>query len=447
MSRSTVMAFVSVMLVVGCVSWLPFGLAVKYLVDLVALGHSLAKTILLLLFVLALSLLVKWVPEVSSRWAYRFAWLLPLFFLANLGQYLWYCSRFGIEANGWSAVVRDGFWSMSRLDHTHTAKAMLSSLPTWLATKTDVGYALGAVFPQPVLWAQLGLFLLTIGLCMLSCVYRLRNDSVGRATSFVLTSFVLVKCLVDGGVLIPEVWAAAPVFAGLVFGRKGVVVCGLLALAYLGSLFFWKPGALAIIFLDWLPALLMLSAPLVWERSHRAALALCLVVLWAPVARYQLVPESRFRPHSLNTAAYIWQDLKQDWKVYIVSNGRLSVPSTEFHVESELFNDATGYCLTTITLTTDITVLDLSQALGLESVRRPISWYQGPVQVKAKALVLDGSVQEILSSPLIKSSDQRGDTLELLFVPGVNKDLAVSALGPHLTVVHDFVLSYPDSSK
>ena len=165
------------LLIAGCLFSTLFGLGVKYVVDIIALGHSLAKTLLFLLFVFFLSLLVKWWPPVSARWSYRFAALLPVLFVGNLIQYLWYCRSYELNVNDWSAVIRDGFWTMSRLDHTHTAKAMLSALPKQLAETTDVGYAFGAIFPQPLLWLQLVLFLLTIGACTLSCVHWLRNVS------------------------------------------------------------------------------------------------------------------------------------------------------------------------------------------------------------------------------------------------------------------------------
>ena len=132
------------LLIAGCLFSTLFGLGVKYVVDIIALGHSLAKTLLFLLFVFFLSLLVKWWPPVSARWSYRFAALLPVLFVGNLIQYLWYCRSYELNVNDWSAVIRDGFWTMSRLDHTHTAKAMLSALPKQLAETTDVGYALAS---------------------------------------------------------------------------------------------------------------------------------------------------------------------------------------------------------------------------------------------------------------------------------------------------------------
>ena len=442
MTRSTGLVLLSGALLGLCATGTSFGLVVKYLVDIIALGHSLAKTFLFLLFVLTLSLFLKWLPELSSRWKYRFAGVLPFFFVANFVQYVWYCRHFGLKVNGWSAVVKNGYWSMSRLDHIHTAKAMLSGLPTWLAIKTDVGYSIGAVFWAPLLWLQLTVFLLTLVVCFLACVQRLQSDSAGRAVSYVLASFVLMKCLVDGGVLTPEVWAAAPVFAGIGFGRRGLAVVGPLTVTFLSSLIFWKAGALSLIVLDWLPALLALSLPLVFERRPRLAVVIGLLVLVSPVARYGLIESSRFRPHALNTAAYAWTSLEKGWKLHIVSFGKLK-KRENLRISSESLNEKTGFCLTEATLLADTTVFELCQDLDLETVRRPVSWYPGLVRVTAKVQVLEGSLEEILDSPLINSWRYEGDALQLDLRSGVNKDLAVSLLGPRLSIVHDFVLSYP----
>lgn len=446
MSRSTVVALLSALLIWGCLGWAPFGLLVKGLVDLVALGHSLAKTLLLLLFILVLSLLVKRKGSVSDVWTRRFALLLPVLFLANLIQYLWYCNKFGIAPIGWSAVVEGGYWTMSRLDHTHTAKAMLSPLPGWLATRTDVGHSLGALFPKPLLWLQLVLFLLVIALAGFTSVHQLKNDTPGRATSYVLASFVLVKCLVDGGLLIPEVWAAVPVFSYLVFGRDGLKMGTSLSLVYAGSLFFWKPGAPAIVLLDWLPALVALFVPVVWERSKSLSLALLLLVLTTPFIRYYAVPSSRFRPHALNTAAYSYESLKQGWRVYIASPRRLPRAGL-LDIESEVMASQTGFYLTQGTLTADTTPMELCRTFGLEVVRRPISWYHGPVQVESRTVVLKGSLDAVADSPLVTSFQQEQDKVSVLFRPGVNRDLAMAALGSGLVVLHDFRLSYPKAGR
>ena len=86
MSRSTLTAGAVALLIAGSLFSTLFGLGVKYVVDIIALGHSLAKTLLFLLFVFFLSLLVKWWPPVSARWSYRFAALLPVLFIGNLIQ-------------------------------------------------------------------------------------------------------------------------------------------------------------------------------------------------------------------------------------------------------------------------------------------------------------------------------------------------------------------------
>ena len=69
MSRSTLTAGAVALLIAGSLFSTLFGLGVKYVVDIIALGHSLAKTLLFLLFVFFLSLLVKWWPPVSARWS------------------------------------------------------------------------------------------------------------------------------------------------------------------------------------------------------------------------------------------------------------------------------------------------------------------------------------------------------------------------------------------
>ena len=444
MSRSTLMGGAVALLIAGCLFSTLFGLGVKYVVDIIALGHSLAKTLLFLLFVFFLSLLVKWWPPVSARWSYRFAALLPVLFVGNLIQYLWYCRSYELNVNDWSAVIRDGFWTMSRLDHTHTAKAMLSALPKQLAETTDVGYAFGAIFPQPLLWLQLVLFLLTIGACTLSCVHWLRNERPGRSVSFVLCSFVLVKCLIDGGLLIPEVWAAVPVFCGLLFGRRGWMVGGGATLLYAGSMFFWKTGASDIVALDLLPGFVALSTPLLWARNRIVGIVALACVIVSPAARYQLVPDSRFRPHAVNTIVYAGEPLKAGWKVYIVSVGRVAPLPGPFTPESELFQSETGYCLTTVTLTADTTPLELSSLLGLEVARRPVSWYQGPVEVAARVQLREGEWNEILDQPVVESHQLDGDRVRLRMIPGVNRDMAISVLGPHLSVVDDFRFSYPE---
>ena len=256
--------------------------------------------------------------------------------------------------------------------------------------------------------------------------------------------FVLVKCLIDGGLLIPEVWAAVPVFCGLLFGRRGWMVGGGATLLYAGSMFFWKTGASDIVALDLLPGFVALSTPLLWARNRIVGIVALACVIVSPAARYQLVPDSRFRPHAVNTIVYAGEPLKAGWKVYIVSVGRVAPLPGPFTPESELFQSETGYCLTTVTLTADTTPLELSSLLGLEVARRPVSWYQGPVEVAARVQLREGEWNEILDQPVVESHQLDGDRVRLRMIPGVNRDMAISVLGPHLSVVDDFRFSYPE---
>ena len=141
---------------------------------------------------------------------------------------------------------------------------------------------------------------------------------------------------------------------------------------------------------------------------------------------------------------YAGEKLKAGWRVYIVSVGRIAPLSGPFTPESELYRSETGYCLTTVTLTSDTTPLQLSNLLGMEVARRPVSWYQGPVQVAARVQLLEGEWNEILEQPIVKTHQLDGDRVRLRLIPGVNRDLAISILGPRLSVVDDFRFSYPE---
>lgn len=447
MSRSSKWALALGLLLLGSAAWLPLGLAVKYVVDIVAVGHSLAKSLLFLAFLLVLCLGVNKAPTIPAKTTDAFLLLVSALLVGNLAEYLWYCQRYGQSPEEWSAVVRDGFWTMSRLDHTHTAKAMLSSLPTNLAVKTDVGYAFGALLPVPLLWMHLLLFSLCLLLCTAACVRWLRNEPNSRAVAFVLTSFVLVKCAIDGGLLIPEVWAAFPVMAWLRSGRKGTWVASAATVAYLISLTLWKEAATAIILLDWLPGLLALSSPLLFRRSRVLGASALALALLSPVLRFQAVPSSRFHPYALSTAYYGTRPLQKGWTVHIVSPHKLPGAPQLLKVEAELPAPVGGYYLTDATLLKDTTPLELARELKLQLVRRPVSWYHEPPQVRCRVSVLRGDLQQVLNSPLVVKHENRGEELSLTFRPGVNRDLAVSLLGPHLTVVHSFNLSFADSRK
>lgn len=433
-----------------CFAWFPFALAAKYCVDIIALGYSLAKTLLFLAFLATLALCHgRLGKNLSPRLPRIFAVALLAMSALSLGQYLWYCSKFQLQPTYWTAMVRDGLWSMSRLDHFHTSKAMLSSLPVALALKTDVGYAFGAVFPQWLLLAQLALFLGLIGLCFGSCLQILAEKPWGQSISFVLASFVLVKCVVDGGPLIAEVWAALPFFSYALWGRRAALLAAGCCALYAGSLFAWKPGAVSVC-AALLVSILALATPLVMKRSPAAGLALLLLVLSLPLLRWKLDPQYLREPYALNTMVYGQQPLQAGWTLHFVSSERFNGQGLVKIVE-QTEDPASRRFLTDAELLRDSTPKELCAQLGLELPRKPVSWYHGPVRVEAEVLYFDSQTIPTLKSPLLSAASisQNGEstTLTLDLKPGVNRDLAIGMLGPHLSLVKSFTLSYPEPER
>ena len=433
---------------VSCKFSFALAMALKYLVDTIALGHSLSKTLILLVFLAALALGVEHWPKVGDRVLKLFPALLLLGHLFTFLQYLWYCRRYDLDPLHWSAVVQREIWSMTRPDHIHTAKSCLSFLPKFFAYKTDVGHSFGALFPSWVSALQLFGVLVLIIACYLACLNILQNRSWGQAGSFVLCSFVLVKNVLDGGPWIPEVWAALPIFLFVLYGRKTVLASVPLVALYLASMPFWKTGALFIVLLNWLPALLMLLLPLLLQRKAVSALFVAVLVLLAPPVRDQLVPSASFQPYALSTINYGRESLKAGWTLDIISPRSLGPePSAQISVVKEIADPASGLYLTEVRLLQDSTPYSLCSDLDLEPARWPISWYPGRVKVEADVLYLEGDHQSTLRSPLILDSkvQKAGKTMHLTLElkRGSNRGLAISLLGPKLSIVSRLNLSYP----
>jgi len=437
-----------VLLLLGSVFSLPFGLLTKYVVDIIALGYSMSKTVLLLGFGLVLALLVERPLPLKVTWQFPLA--LALMMLFNLTQFLWYCHRFQLHPPDWTAMVRNGLWSMSRLDHFHTSKAMLSSLPTSLAYKTDVGYAFGAVFPNWLLLGQFACFGGLVVLCVLACLQVLKSRPKGESISFVLASFVLIKCAVDGGPLVPEFWVALPFVCAVNWGRKGLAWSAGGTLIYTISLFFWKWRAPFVLLYGILPSLLLIGAPWLSQKHRRAAAGCLLLALLSPLARWWLDPISRIQPFALNTMVYAGSRLESGWLIHVVSPREIVLADrAQADVVEQLYDPSSGHFFVELALKKTTNPYTLCRDLGLELSRKPLSWYNGRVVVTSDVLFLQGQLDEVLASPLVLSSkvesSGRYTRLTLEMRPGVNRDLGISVLGPKLSVVRNFQMSYPVS--
>jgi hypothetical protein len=448
LSPSSRVAGLLLLILVGSLLFRPFGFLCKYVVDTLALGYSFAKTWLLLCFGVLLAVGQERMPPLSKRWPVVFASLLTLMQVVNLAQYLWYCRSYGVNPNSWTALVRDGFWTMSRLEHFHTSKAMLSALPTELALKTDVGYAFGALFPRWFLAAQFVLFCGLLVCCLGACLQMLQRSPTGTGVSFALASFVLVKCVADGGPLVPEVWAALPVFCGVLWGKRGFLSALGGTILYGFTLLLWKEGAFMILLFGLLPAALLLSAPKVADSRRKVALGLMVLALLSPLLAWKFDPRSRLQPSALNTVIYGSQVIEKGWRIHIVSPRAIGEGTSDLlRVVGQLQDSASGHYLVEADVTDSTDPGELCHDLDLELVRHPISWYHGEVRVESEVVVLEGTLEEILESPLITSRQvdiEAGVTkLTLHLRPGVNRDLAVSMLGPKLSLVKNFRLFYP----
>lgn len=430
----------------------PLALLVKYAVDFISIGHSFAKSALLLAFLALLAFGLEHAPKLSVRSLRVFSILLLASHLSSLVQYLWYCHSYELNPMSWSATVEQGVWSLSRPDHIHTAKSCLSFLPSVLALTTDVGHSFGALFPTWIILSQfLGILTLILS-CYLACIYILQQRSWGEAASFVLASFVLVKNAVDGGPLTPEVWAAFPLYVFLLKPKWGRFVPVSLTGIYGICLLLFKQGAFEVLIFKWAPALVVLLAPILWQRLGASVIVLLWLTLSAPVLQCQWRPYVKLQPHALSTILYAREPLRAGWNLKIVSPHSLKPIDCDFIVvQDEVKDSASGLYLVSVELQQDSTPYSLCSALELELVRWPISWYPGRVLVEAEVLYLRGTPEATLSSPLIIESrtEEKSDktSLRLVLRPGVNYGLALSLLGPELSVVSRLELSYPDNEE
>ena len=418
-----------------------WSLLCKNAVDLIALGHSPAKTIAFLAFLLSVSLASR------TRLPTPYDRTLPVLSLSlltcgtfSLSEYLWYCKRFGLVAADGSSVMRDGYWSSTSLVHIHTSKVLLSPLFGGLAHVTDAGYPFAPLFPQWLILLHLVLFLAVLALSWLGALWAFRQRSPGQALALTLAIFALAKNTVDGGPLSPEVWSALPIYVGVWRGRKPAIAATALLLLYPLALsapysaIFWR-----------IPCnVLVLALPLIFERvSWKGWVGLALVacsLYLSPLLMRRLVPDFGWQPYALNLLIYGRLPLAAGQKVWL-----LVTPAEEARAAASLpileRTPCGPFLLLRAKLVGATTPLELCHQLRLPISRRPITWYVGDMEFQAQARAVDGPLQPALDSPLVRDSvvDQAGEftRYRLHLAPGVNDNSALALLGPQLTVLRE----------
>lgn len=430
------------LLLMGCLVSPGLSLLVKNAVDLFALGHSSAKTLVVLLFFLVLLGAQRSSVPSPPAWAGRALGIALLLCAAvSLAEHVWYTRLAGLSLGEESLMMREGFWSINAITHIHVSKVLLSPLFGSLAAQTDAGFPFQPLFPLWLPWAHLLLFLVTVGLMTAVALDGYRRMSAGRATTLALCLFALVKNAVDGGPLSPEVWSALPVtFAAL--GRRKTALVLLVAV----------PLYLILAGRSWQDALwrmpvnmLVLALPLLWDltpgptlRKAPALVGLAAVLYLSPLLLRRVVPNFGWQPYALNLWLYGDIELPAGFEVWALT----SRPEQAEDLEGVrvLGSEKAGpFTHLRLHLSLPSTPLTLCRQLGLPISRRPVTWYPGEMEFQVWAKPLQGALTIERPNPLLRDLTVQPDgefsKVKMRLAPGSNDNLAVALLGPQLTVL------------
>jgi hypothetical protein len=131
----------------------------------------------------------------------------------NLGAHFWLMSKFGLNAKSRILTVGEEAVSSNHFCHTHIMKPMLMPIINGLGlrdllTKTDPGGPYYDLLPHWLYFASLMLALVLCCLIIRMLIQKRDEWPDERRTAFVLTyvvtSYVIIKSMFDGGPLTPE---------------------------------------------------------------------------------------------------------------------------------------------------------------------------------------------------------------------------------------------------
>lgn len=146
--------------------------------------------------------------------------------LLSLALYYWTYRHFDLQLLGYQTFVQDGDFSTSRLEHMHLFKGIVATLLKMsgqsLVLPGDFGGPFASIVP---VWSTLtGAFLVPLAFVLAiplygECISRAGRFQRGVAVLYPLSSFAVLKSLIDGGPLAVESVAAAPFFFWMLWGR------------------------------------------------------------------------------------------------------------------------------------------------------------------------------------------------------------------------------------
>jgi hypothetical protein len=204
----------------------PFHL--RFIVDVFAIGLSNAKLYGFPLFALIMLLSYFRKPKDDAgfkRRALRVGAVLAILFTASLASFLYVTKTIGASGLYRYYVVRDGFLSSNYLSHIHSFKPIVGWPLEFFSTMSytlDYGYPFMAYIP---FYAYIPLSMLLLYLLyqlweITSHIGQRANYSVSWFFVLAVSVFTIVKNIIDGGVLCPQLTIPMGIFAYLLLLRK-----------------------------------------------------------------------------------------------------------------------------------------------------------------------------------------------------------------------------------
>jgi hypothetical protein len=421
-------------------------------VDSFAIGHGGAKVKLVLLYFLGLVALSGLPSPWHRKWNIWLPAGLAILHLVALAEHVAYCMKSGVPIIARTICLYHGLNSPSRLQHTHSSKAVISTILTYTGEGFDAGHPYLAIFPSWWLWLHTALFL---GVAMMGVlvVHKAQKEMrFGEFLSLALVVFTLVKNGLDGGPLDTQTIAAIPYFAVLMgFHRKtGFALTGVLLLTTLGLsgtefAFYdiWRFSSATLCF--GMPLLIQRARGHGDPKSWVVVLLAVLPLILAPAVQYRgHFPTPRL-PNSAVTIKYGLERLQKGWVISLVSKGELpNVGSSLFRVKE--VRRGHRMWVTRVELLRDTTPFELCDLLSLNVFRQHVGWYQEPAYVTIRGPMKLPASKTWRQSELVTGylEDTVGDEerLVLELCVGGKTNAASDALGTELYVARTMALHY-----